>query len=141
MEISRFGGFGDISHTEVWNLYTHIVFMGFGISILRRILIPPRKNVKKYIIIDIAMTIEQQLSWMLGIIISVSTIITVTAAGIRWLVKHYFNELKPNGGGSLKDQVARLEKGHEELNEKQDKLDGKIDRIMETLLDFVSRNK
>jgi hypothetical protein len=29
--------------------------------------------------------------------------------GIRWLVKHYLNELKPNGGGSVKDQVNRLE--------------------------------
>lgn len=87
------------------------------------------------------MEIQQQLTWILGIVISLSTIITVTAAGVRWLVKHYFNELKPNGGGSLKDQVARLEKGHEELNEKQDKLESKIDKIMETLLDFVSRNK
>ena len=87
------------------------------------------------------MEIQQQLTWILGIVISLSTIITVTAAGVRWLVKHYFNELKPNGGGSIKDQVARLEKGHEELNEKQDKLEAKIDRIMETLLDFVSRSK
>ena len=28
---------------------------------------------------------------------------------IRWMVKHYLNELKPNGGSSLKDSVARLE--------------------------------
>ena len=84
---------------------------------------------------------QQLLSWILGIVISISTIITVTAAGVRWLVKHYFNELKPNSGGSLKDQVARLEQSHEELSEKQDRLDVKLDRIMETLLDFVSKNK
>jgi hypothetical protein len=36
--------------------------------------------------------------------------ITVGATGaIRWLVKHYLAELKPNGGGSVKDQVNRLE--------------------------------
>jgi hypothetical protein len=36
--------------------------------------------------------------------------ITVGMTGaIRWLVKHYLNELKPNGGGSVKDQVNRLE--------------------------------
>ena len=37
---------------------------------------------------------------------------TVTAgfAGfVKWLVKHYLSELKPNGGGSVKDQVNRLE--------------------------------
>jgi hypothetical protein len=28
---------------------------------------------------------------------------------VRWLVKHYLNELKPNGGSSLKDAVNRLE--------------------------------
>lgn len=28
---------------------------------------------------------------------------------VRWLVKHYLSELKNNGGGSLKDQVERLE--------------------------------
>lgn len=30
-------------------------------------------------------------------------------AAIRWLVKHYLAELKPNGGGSLKDKVNQLE--------------------------------
>lgn len=28
---------------------------------------------------------------------------------VKWLVKHYLVELKPNGGGSVKDQVNRLE--------------------------------
>ena len=36
--------------------------------------------------------------------------LTVGFAGLtRWLVKHYLSELKPNGGGSVKDQVNRLE--------------------------------
>jgi hypothetical protein len=36
--------------------------------------------------------------------------ITVGVTGsIRWLVKHYLAELKPNGGDSVKDQVNRLE--------------------------------
>lgn len=41
--------------------------------------------------------------------VSVMTIIGGVAASIRWLVKHYLNELKPNGGSSLKDSVKRLE--------------------------------
>lgn len=39
-------------------------------------------------------------------------LMTITAgfAGlVKWLVKHYLSELKPNGGGSVKDQVNRLE--------------------------------
>lgn len=31
------------------------------------------------------------------------------AAGVKWLVKHYLAELKPNGGGSLNDRVKRIE--------------------------------
>ena len=31
------------------------------------------------------------------------------AGGIRWMVKHYLNELKPNSGSSLRDSVDRLE--------------------------------
>jgi hypothetical protein len=28
---------------------------------------------------------------------------------VRWLVKHYLYELKPNGGSSLKDKINNLE--------------------------------
>jgi hypothetical protein len=43
------------------------------------------------------------------IAVAVCTIIGGFAAAIRWMVKHYLNELKPNGGSSLKDSVKRLE--------------------------------
>ena len=41
--------------------------------------------------------------------VAVTTIIGGFATAVRWLVKHYLNELKPNGGSSLKDSVKRLE--------------------------------
>ena len=41
--------------------------------------------------------------------IAIIAIITAFAGAVRWLVKHYLYELKPNGGGSVKDQVNRLE--------------------------------
>jgi len=41
--------------------------------------------------------------------VAVMTIFGGFTAGVRWLVKHYLNELKPNGGSSLKDSVQRLE--------------------------------
>jgi H+/Cl- antiporter ClcA len=43
------------------------------------------------------------------LIVAVMTIVGGFAAGVRWLVKHYLNELKPNGGSSIKDSVKRLE--------------------------------
>jgi hypothetical protein len=44
-----------------------------------------------------------------GIAIAVITIVASFAGAVRWLVKHYLEELKPNGGSSVKDQVNRLE--------------------------------
>jgi hypothetical protein len=41
--------------------------------------------------------------------VAVMTIIGGFAGAVRWLVKHYLNELKPNGGSSVKDSIARLE--------------------------------
>jgi hypothetical protein len=47
--------------------------------------------------------------------VAVCTIIGGFAAAVRWLVKHYLNELKPNSGSSLKDSVTRLERQVEEI--------------------------
>jgi hypothetical protein len=47
--------------------------------------------------------------------VAVMTIIGGFAGGVRWLVKHYLAELKPNGGSSVKDSVARLERQVEEI--------------------------
>lgn len=44
-----------------------------------------------------------------GLIVSIIAIATAFAASVRWLVKHYLYELKPNSGTSLKDSVIRLE--------------------------------
>jgi hypothetical protein len=41
--------------------------------------------------------------------LSITSLVGAFAIMIRWMVKHYLNELKPNGGGSVKDQVNRLE--------------------------------
>jgi hypothetical protein len=35
--------------------------------------------------------------------------------GLRWLVRSFLFELKPNGGSSLKDTVDRLEKRVDEI--------------------------
>jgi hypothetical protein len=43
------------------------------------------------------------------IAIAVTTIVGAFATAVRWLVKHYLAELKPNSGSSLKDSVIRLE--------------------------------
>ena len=44
-----------------------------------------------------------------GLIVSVLSIVGAFVMTIQWLVRHYLNELKPNGGGSIKDKVNSLE--------------------------------
>lgn len=51
----------------------------------------------------------------LTVAVAIIAIITGFAGGIRWLVKHYLYELKPNGGSSLKDSVKRLEQRIDDL--------------------------
>jgi hypothetical protein len=41
--------------------------------------------------------------------VSIITLVSALAMGVRHLVKHFLSELKPNGGSSLRDQVNRLE--------------------------------
>ena len=50
-----------------------------------------------------------------GLIVSIIAIATAFLTMVRWLVKHYLNELKPNGGSSLKDSVNRLERQVEQI--------------------------
>ena len=89
---------------------------------------------------------------ILAIVISITTIITSVALGVRWLTKHYFeeikHEMKPNGGASIKDQVNRMEKDILDLknqNEKgedyHEKLDAKIDNLTTLFIEYVSRQK
>jgi hypothetical protein len=53
--------------------------------------------------------------------VAITTLVGSLALSIRWLVKHYLSELRPNSGSSLRDSVDRLEQ--------------RVDRIYEILCD------
>lgn len=55
--------------------------------------------------------------------VALISIVGSVALGVKWLVKHYLNELKPNGGSSIKDKVTALE----------DKVDFLTDLVKEAL--------
>jgi hypothetical protein len=42
--------------------------------------------------------------------VALVTILGSLAATVRWMVKNYLQELRPNSGSSLRDSVDRLEK-------------------------------
>jgi hypothetical protein len=41
--------------------------------------------------------------------LSITSLIGAFALMIRWMVKHYLAELKPNGGSSVSDRLNRVE--------------------------------
>jgi hypothetical protein len=45
-----------------------------------------------------------------GLAVATATIVASFAGSVRWLVKHYLTELKPNSGSSMRDSLDRLEK-------------------------------
>jgi hypothetical protein len=47
--------------------------------------------------------------------VAIFTLIGGLATAVRWMVKHYLSELKPNSGSSLKDSVTRLEAQVEQI--------------------------
>ena len=59
--------------------------------------------------------------WM-ALVVSIVTRVGSFIASVRWLVKHYLSELKPdgNGGHNLEGRVARIE--------------SKIDTLYQTLI-------
>jgi hypothetical protein len=44
-----------------------------------------------------------------ALFVSIITIIAAFGATVRFLVKHYLYELKPNSGSSINDRVRKLE--------------------------------
>jgi hypothetical protein len=50
-----------------------------------------------------------------GLGVGVSAILTSLLVGLRWVIKSYLSELKPNSGTSLRDSIDRLEKRVDDL--------------------------
>lgn len=59
-----------------------------------------------------------------ALILSILSIFAIVTGGIKWMVKHYLNELKPNSGSSLKDSVTRLEE--------------KTDKVFDLLIEHIT---
>ena len=75
-------------------------------------------------------------------VLALLSIIGIIATGVAFWIRHEVKknlneikaEFKPNGGGSLKDQVNRLEARHDRIDEKVDSLDTKVDTIVNFIL-------
>ncbi len=78
-----------------------------------------------------------------SLIVAILTIVSSIAFGIKWLVKHYLSELKPNSGSSLKDQVNRLENALDEQRidseKSRDRQEKKLDEMYRILLEHIAK--
>lgn len=63
--------------------------------------------------------------WLASIFTALS-ILALVAGGVKWLVKHYLSELRPNGGSSMKDSLNRLEQ--------------KTDKVFDLLIDHLKNH-
>ena len=54
--------------------------------------------------------------------VGVCAVLTSLLVGLRWVIKSYLAELKPNGGSSIKDTISRLELQSSRLEQRVDDL-------------------
>ncbi|MFN7583785.1 MAG: hypothetical protein ACK5P0_00345 [bacterium] len=80
-----------------------------------------------------------------SLIVAILTIVSSIAFGIKWLVKHYLVELKPNSGSSLRDAVSRLETAVDEQRidsiKSRERQEKKLDEMYKILIDHIANSK
>jgi hypothetical protein len=78
-----------------------------------------------------------------SLIVAILTIVSSFGLAVRWLVKHYLSELKPNSGSSLRDQVNRLEAALDEQRmdsiESRNRQESKLDEMYRILLKHIAK--
>jgi len=52
---------------------------------------------------------------LVSLAVGVCAICTSLLVALRWVIKSYLQELKPNSGSSMKDQLTRLEQRVDDL--------------------------
>lgn len=83
---------------------------------------------------------------VVGIAVGVIAIVSGIAGVIRWMVKYYLAELKPNSGSSLRDQVNKIESKtdrHEavttETYKRVERLENKIDDLYDKFIEYLRK--
>jgi hypothetical protein len=57
-----------------------------------------------------------------GLAVAITTLVGSLAVGVRFLVKHYLVELKPNSGSSMRDEQTRQGDTIKRLEERVDEI-------------------
>jgi len=76
---------------------------------------------------------------VIEIIVGIATIVAFAAGSIKWLVKHYLSELKPNSGSSMRDEIKQIKQRQDEADIMRRDMDKKLDKMYVILLDYISK--
>ena len=76
-----------------------------------------------------------------SLIVAILTIVSSIGLSIKWMVKHYLSELKPNSGSSMKDQISRLESRISEAETTRKEMDRKLDHMYDILIEYIAKFK
>jgi len=87
-------------------------------------------------VIKITEWIHMNIETWIGVTASEIAVLGAAAAGIKWLVKRYLSELRPNGGSSIHDKINKeiipilreLRANQIEISEKVAKLEGRFEQ-------------
>ena len=78
-----------------------------------------------------------------SLIVAILTIVSSIGLSIKWMVKHYLSELKPNSGSSMKDQISRLELALDDQRidseRSRDRQEKKLDEMYRILLEHIAK--
>ena len=78
-----------------------------------------------------------------SLIVAILTIVSSIGLSIKWMVKHYLSELKPNSGTSMKDQISRLETAVDEQRidsvKSRDRQEKKLDEMYQILIAHIAK--
>ena len=78
-----------------------------------------------------------------SLIVAILTIVSSIGLSIKWMVKHYLVELKPNSGSSMKDQISRLETAVDEQRidsvKSRDRQEKKLDEMYQILIAHIAK--
>ena len=78
-----------------------------------------------------------------SLIVAILTIVSSIGLAIKWMVKHYLSELKPNSGTSMKDQISRLELALDDQRvdseRSRDRQEKKLDEMYRILLEHIAK--
>ena len=78
-----------------------------------------------------------------SLIVAILTIVSSIGLAIKWMVKHYLSELKPNSGTSMKDQISRLELALDDQRvdseRSRDRQEKKLDDMYKILIEHIAK--